>query len=90
MLKLLARMKNLRRGHDTQGRLKQVKIDASIQGYANYMAPMRMTAIQRKIEKEQGDKCLDSFNEVLTPTTLSYLTPEWDELVPFPTSKLIF
>lgn len=42
MIKTIAQMKNPRRGHDAQGRLKKVNIDASAEGYSNFMAPMRV------------------------------------------------
>lgn len=35
MIKVLAQMKHLRRGHDTQGRLKKINIDQTYEGYAN-------------------------------------------------------
>ncbi|KAK3938600.1 heme peroxidase-domain-containing protein [Diplogelasinospora grovesii] len=110
MVKVLAQMKNLRRGHDTQGRLRKVRLDGSYEGYSNYMAPMRMIKIPcdlercrldlrtkleveslGKEEREALQKQLEGLDtifstEVLKPTTDTFLTPEWDEFVPFPTT----
>jgi hypothetical protein len=94
MVKILAQLKNLRRGHDTQGVSKKVSIDASRVGYANYMAPMRLKEIELKIKearknKELTEEQLEAIfpSEVRKPATATYLTTEWDEMVPFPTSK---
>ncbi|CAM1511037.1 Fc.00g085500.m01.CDS01 [Cosmosporella sp. VM-42] len=99
MIKVLAQMKNLRRGHDGQGKVKRVYIDQSYEGYSNYMAPMRMREIELEVERQRkeaeanGDKAeieqlsrLFSAKRVLKPRTDTYLTPEWDEMVPFPTT----
>ena len=111
MTKVLAQMKNLRRGHDAQGRLKRIRIDQTYEGYANFMAPMRMKKIGYDVEQAKGEakdaekaaknakktvkdlqkqtddlaKIFDT--NVLKPDTETFLTPEWDEMVPFPTSK---
>lgn len=92
MVKTVAQMRNLRRGHDAQGKLKKVNLDSSYEGYSNFMAPMRMKQIQTDVEYAR--KYLDGkgaenvfTKEVLKPATDTYLTPEWDEFVPFPTSK---
>lgn len=113
MIKVLAQMKNLRRGHDAQGHLKRVKIDQTYEGYANFMAPMRRQKIREDVEKAKTEKA-KAYNAkastttspdrgsrketgdleniftdgVLKPETETFLTPEWDEFVPFPTSKL--
>lgn len=93
MIKVLAQMKNLRRGHDSQGRLKKINLDSSYEGYANFMAPGRMREIERKVEKAASDpshkdEAPEVFRKtILKPNTDTYLTPEWDEMVPFPTSK---
>jgi hypothetical protein len=97
MIKIVAQMKNARRGHDRQGRLKRIKLDASYEGYSNYMAPMRMRAIEyQATEARKGsDKAKKALADkvftkgVLKPTTQTYLTPEWDEMLPFPCSKSI-
>lgn len=82
MIKTVAQMKNARRGHDTQGRVKKVRLDSSNEGYSNYMAPMRM----QRIARQSNDT--DTYtNKILRPETDTYLTPEWDEFVPFPCSK---
>ncbi|KAF7560121.1 hypothetical protein G7046_g4030 [Stylonectria norvegica] len=103
MVKVLAQMKNLRRGHDAQGKVKRVNIDASYEGYSNYMAPMRMKQIEIDVKHAledahaKGDAKAEAdlkklFNtKVMKPTTHTYLTPEWDEMIPFPTTwKLRF
>lgn len=90
MIKVLAQMKNLRRGHDTQGKLKKINIDQTYEGYANFMAPDRMERIRCEVEKansKAGNKVFDE--RILKPRTETYLTPEWDEMIPFPTSMLI-
>lgn len=95
MVKVLAQLKNLRRGHDTQGMNKKINIDASSEGYSNYMAPMRMSEIQMKVAKMENDASEEEkkelsrlFNErPMRPAVSTYLTPEWDEMLPFPTSK---
>ena len=90
MIKVLAQMKNLRRGHDTQGRLKKINIDQTYEGYANFMAPDRMEKIRWEVEKansKAGNKVFDE--RILRPRTETYLTPEWDEMIPFPTSTYI-
>ena len=75
MVKVLAQTKNLRRGHDAQGRLKRVNMDASYEAYSNYIAPLRMREIQLKTGR--------TFREHKPPSQ-TYLTPEWDELIPWP------
>lgn len=131
MIKVLAQTKNLRRGHDTQGRLKRINIDETEEGYANYMAPKRMVDIRERVrttlekaesrikeatkvvakaksktaeELDEAEKALvrekteqkdaqelrtilDS--KVLQPEAETYLTPEWDEMIPFPTSTYL-
>ncbi len=90
MIKTIAQMKNPRRGHDAQGRLKEVNIDASAEGYSNFMAPMRMTRISRQVDmiKENTDDIYT--DKILRPATDTFLTAEWDEMIPFPNSKLSF
>ncbi|CZS85760.1 unnamed protein product [Fusarium graminearum] len=98
MVKVLAQLKNLRRGHDTQGVSKKVSIDAASVGYANYMAPMRLKEIELKVKearekKELTEEQLEAIfpSEIRKPATATYLTTEWDEMVPFPTTwKLRF
>jgi hypothetical protein len=98
MVKVLAQLKNLRRGHDTQGVSKKINIDSSSVGYANYMAPMRLTEIELKLEQAKKDnKLTEQQREAIYPSgirkpaTSTYLTTEWDEMVPFPTTwKLRF
>jgi hypothetical protein len=106
MVTVLAQMRNLRRGHDTQGRVKRVNIDAAYENYANYMAPMRMTEIELEVKaqihaveanssmsSEEKQKEITRLRRVfnrktaLKPATDTFLTSEWDEMIPFPTSK---
>ena len=102
MIKVLGQMKNLRRGHNAQGKLKKINIDQTYEGYANFMAPKRMEQIQRDYEylvkngkyrdgtkmEMRDEHIFDS--RVLKPKIDTYLTPEWDEMVPFPASKHVF
>ena len=130
MIKVVAQMKNLRRGHTAQGLVKKIEVDQTYEGYANFMAPGRMQMIahdvknaaadlqafqdcrkqdaersksMKKDEKEAFEEKLEArgrvlkqrvedaakvFNEdILKPKTDTYLTAEWDEMIPFPTSK---
>ena len=111
MIKVVAQMKNLRSGHNAQGRLKRIRIDQTYEGYANFMAPMRMKKIGYDVEqakeeardaekaakkakktiteaKKRADDLIKIFDmSILKPSTETFLTPEWDEMVPFPTSK---
>ncbi|KAM0425375.1 hypothetical protein ACHAPT_009432 [Fusarium lateritium] len=99
MVKVLAQLKNLRRGHDTQGMNKKVNIDPSYENYSNYMAPMRMKEIQAKVaelEKDASKKGKEELSRLfnkktMKPAVATYLTAEWDEMIPFPTTwKLRF
>ena len=92
MIKAAAQMKNLRRGRDTQGYLKRINLDSSSEGYSNFMAPLRMKMVAADAEyareHSKAGEVDKVFNEsILRPSTDTYLTPEWDEFVPFPTSK---
>ena len=124
MIKVMAQMKDLRRGHTYQGLVKKVAIDQTYEGYANFMAAGRMQSIQhdaksaetalndfdaaaasgsggkKTAEDEKADKAQRAFlqqrvedarkvfdPDVLKPRADTYLTPQWDEMVPFPTSK---
>ena len=126
MIKAFAQMRNLRRGHDTQGRLKKINIDETSEGYANFMAPLRIVEIHDNVQKElcgtkeemlkkktkeempkkkskaeqeaeeaeaeraheDAEKLKDILSsQVLQPQADMFLTPEWDEMVPFPNSK---
>lgn len=62
MIKVLAQMKHLRPGHDTQGRLKKINIDQRCEGDANFMAPDCMEKIRCQVEEansEDGNKIVD-------------------------------
>lgn len=86
MVKFFAQMKNARRGHDAQGQLKKITLGWTAEGYSNFMAPMRMDWIAEQVERlPKNDKNKNIFtDEILRPETDTYLTPNWDEMVPFP------
>ncbi|KAL8867169.1 MAG: hypothetical protein Q9174_005832, partial [Haloplaca sp. 1 TL-2023] len=117
MIKHVALLRDLRRGHTSQGQVKRIKIDQTYEGYANFMAPGRMEQIaydakhagdvleefregmDKSSDMSEGDKAArlkwlekrvedarGVFSEgVLKPEVDTYLTAEWDEMVPFPT-----
>lgn len=85
MIKFIAQMKNPRRGHDAQGRLKRIRLDSVPEGYANYMAPMRVSWIKEQVKRLKDKEAEEIFtDDILAPGTDTYLTPTWDEFVPFP------
>jgi len=85
MIRFVAQMRNPRRGRDTQGRLKRVRLDDTPEGYANYMAPMRVKWIRKQAERVGGaEGRLIYTDQLLKPRSVTYLTPTWDEFVPFP------
>ncbi len=86
MVKFIAQMKNPRRGHDEQGKLKKIHLDWTAEGYSNFMAPMRMDRIAEQVKHlPESHPNKDVFTDaVLKPETDTYLTPNWDEMVPFP------
>jgi hypothetical protein len=86
MIKIIAQMRNPRRGHDVQGRLKKVNIDSTAEGYSNFMAPMRMARISQQVKRIQDHNTAHEIftGDILRPATDTYLTPEWDEFIPFP------
>jgi hypothetical protein len=91
MIGFIAQMKNPRRGRDAQGRLKRICLDSIAEGYANYMAPMRVSWIKEQIKRLVKESRLPRkeakkifTDEILRPEAVTYLTPTWDEFVPFP------
>ena len=87
MVVFVAQMRNPRRGHDAQGRVKRVKLDSSAEGYSNFMAPMRVKRIAADAEKSTDPELKKIYTkEILKPATDTYLTAEWDEMIPFPTT----
>ncbi|KAK7965797.1 uncharacterized protein PG986_000074 [Apiospora aurea] len=84
MIRFVAQMRNPRRGHDAQGRLKRVPLDSTSEGYAHFMAPGRVDWIQQQVRslEDGGDEIWT--DEVLQPRADTYLTPTWDEFVPYP------
>ncbi|EGX44212.1 hypothetical protein AOL_s00210g1 [Orbilia oligospora ATCC 24927] len=88
MFKTLGRMKYLRQGHDSQGRLKSVNNNPSYGHLANRMAPKVFKATMGKLkERAQKEKSGESFDTA--PESYTYLTPEWDETMPFPNTMKI-
>ncbi|KAH7018578.1 putative prostaglandin G/H synthase 2/cyclooxygenase 2, pgh2/cox2 [Microdochium trichocladiopsis] len=87
MIKFIAQTKTTRRGHASQGRLKKIHIDPTVEGYANYMAPQRVAWIAEQVaqldDKHLADRIFND-DRMLRPGVDTYLTPEWDEFVPFP------
>jgi len=86
MIKFIALTRNTRRGPAAQGELKRVHLEPTLEGYANYMAPERVEWIKKQVG-ELGDRRKASriFNDkVFRPGFDTYLTPAWDEYVPFP------
>ena len=104
MIKVLVQLKNLRRSHDTHGKLKRIRVDQTSEGYANFMALMRVEDIRREAKRQMTDEINGLIktstnqaklwetkrdiidDDVLKPQTDTYLTAEWDEMIPFPTS----
>lgn len=87
MICCIAQMKNARRGHDQQGRLKSIQLGRSDEGYSNFMAPGRVARIAAQAKELGTDEAAKVYtDDVLRPATETYLTAAWDELVPFPTT----
>ena len=96
MFALLSCMRNLRQGHDRQGKLKEVDNNPSYRNLNDYYAPddvkswtEQLKAQEQRTEKDptRGQRVWESFDTKPGPTT--YLTPEWDETIPFPNSKIL-
>lgn len=86
MIGFVARMRNARRGHDAQGHLKKINLGWTAEGYSNFMAPMRMDRIAETVKRlppDDPDKDIYT-DKVLRPENDVYLTPSWDEMIPFP------
>ena len=99
MIKVLAQLKDLRRGHDTQGYLKKIALDSSYATYSNFMAPQRIRQINAQVKAQidqaiKADKLTEAevlkktynLDRLRYPATDTYMTPEWDEMIPFPTT----
>ncbi|GKT61021.1 LOW QUALITY PROTEIN: PSI-producing oxygenase C [Colletotrichum tofieldiae] len=86
MIKFIALTRNTRRGPAAQGELKRVHLKATAEGYANYMAPERVKWIKGQVhELKDRKKASRIFNDkIFRPGFYTYLTPAWDEYVPFP------
>ncbi|EPS36543.1 hypothetical protein H072_9903 [Dactylellina haptotyla CBS 200.50] len=88
MFKVLGRLRLLRQGHDSQGRLKTVNNSPSYGHLANRMDGQDFKATMRKLRaRAQDDKTGESFDT--TPESYTYLTPEWDETMPFPNTMKV-
>ncbi|KAF3904876.1 hypothetical protein ABW20_dc0106815 [Dactylellina cionopaga] len=86
MFKVMGQMKLLRQGHDSQGRLKMVNNNPSYGHLANRMAPKIFKATVGELrERAKKNNTGESFDT--PPESYTYLTPEWDETMPFPNSK---
>ncbi|KAK2678791.1 hypothetical protein RAB80_003972 [Fusarium oxysporum f. sp. vasinfectum] len=72
MIKFVAQMKNPRRGHDAQGKLKKINLDSTPEGYANYMAPGRVSWIEQQVKKLDDHKEADEIftDGILRPQTI--------------------
>ncbi|KAI1862162.1 uncharacterized protein JN550_010465 [Neoarthrinium moseri] len=78
MVKFVAQMKNPRPGHNTQGKLRKIHLDSTLEGYANYMAPMRLSWIKEQVKRlkpEEAQRILTDDN--LKPEDDKYLTRTW-------------
>lgn len=78
MITVLAQLQNLQPAPGTQGTVKRINIIQK-DNIANYMSPKKRREIEKKMD-EAGAKDL-SPREIKVRT---YLTPEWDEMVPYP------
>ncbi|KAL8785819.1 MAG: hypothetical protein Q9213_003126 [Squamulea squamosa] len=67
MIKVVAQMKNLRRGHTSQGQLKKIPIDQTSEEYANFMAPGRMNMIASDVK--MAEKRLELFDKAKKHTS---------------------
>lgn len=97
MIKVLAQMKRLRPAPGTQGVLKRINIEQRY-NYCNYMSKAKVKKIRDSWKKELEKSDLDpevrakiSKKKEIYERTLvksrTYLTPDWSEMVPFPSSK---
>jgi len=86
MIKFIALTRNTRRGPAAQGELKRVHLEPTSEGYANFMAPGRVQWIKEQVEDlEDKKKASKIYNDkIFRPGFDTYLTPTWDEYVPFP------
>ncbi|WQF74989.1 Putative hem peroxidase superfamily, hem peroxidase, animal-type [Colletotrichum destructivum] len=86
MIKFIALTRNTRRGPAAQGELKRVHLEATAEGYANYMAPERVEWIKEQVDKlEDQTEASRIFNDKIFVAGFdTFLTPSWDEYVPFP------
>jgi len=97
VFKVLGQMKWLRQGHDSQGRLKVVNNSPSYKNIANRMAPRDIKEILPKLrakaeeenDKHKGDKDYIAESFDTQPESSTYLTPEWDETLPFPNTMKV-
>ncbi|KAF3903067.1 hypothetical protein ABW21_db0201283 [Orbilia brochopaga] len=88
MFKVMGQMKLLRQGHDSQGRLKAVNNSPSYGNLANRLAPSKFRValgqLQERARKENTGESFDT-----QPESYTYMTPEWDETMPFPNTMKV-
>ncbi|KAK1977598.1 linoleate diol synthase [Colletotrichum cereale] len=86
MIKFISLTRNTRRGPAAQGELKHVHLEPTAEGYATYMAPERVKWIKKQCDELMDRKKASRiFNDnIFLPGFDAFLTPAWDEYVPFP------
>ncbi|KAK6346772.1 hypothetical protein TWF696_006881 [Orbilia brochopaga] len=88
MFKVMGQMKFLRQGHDSQGRLKAVNNSPSYGNLANRLAPSKFRAALASLrERARKENTGESFDT--QPESYTYMTPEWDETMPFPNTMKV-
>ena len=98
---VLATLRNLRRGHGPQGHLQRITVPLINESPTTYPAPERLDNISRDIKTQPASihnsplATNQNTNQHNTKhhkspfqplTTTSFLTPNWDELLPLPTT----
>ncbi|KAF3937371.1 hypothetical protein ABW19_dt0205244 [Dactylella cylindrospora] len=97
MFKVMGQMNLLRQGHDSQGRLKSINNSPSYGNLANRIAPkdlkLKMVDLRKRAQDEKNANkgnpsyIFESFDT--QPESYTYLTPEWDETMPFPNTMKV-
>lgn len=76
MVKFIAQMRNPRRGHDAQGRLKKITLESISEGYSVFTAPSAMDRIAKQVEHLPGKEGAKIYtDDVLKPEIDTYMTP---------------
>lgn len=99
---VLATLRNLRRGHGPQGHLQRIAVPLINEPSTTYPAPERLNNISHDIKTRPAPihnsplATNQEINQHNTPhhkspfqplrTTSAFLTPDWDELLPLPTT----